>query len=369
MIARVHSVVPFALVALIAVGATGCGSDEPEAQSAPRPVRYTEVLSASGARERTFSGLARAGVESNLSFKVAGTVQRVAVSPGDSVRAGQLIAELDASDYQLQLQDAQAALTRAEAQERNASSNYDRVQALYENNNASRNDLDAARTAHESAVAATRSAQARVELARSQVADTRLVAPVSGAVPSVAIETNENVRAGQVVAVLTSGSRMEVELGVPEMLIARVATGSAVVITFDALPGRTFNGRVTEVGIATSDRLNTFPVTARLDQPDPAIRAGMAAEVRLNFESGSADPRFFLPAAAVGEDREGRFVFVLEHTTGDRGTVHRTPVTVGELTTDGIEILSGLTDGDLVVIAGVSRIHDGQEVRVPTTGG
>lgn len=358
----------FALLALTGLIPLGCGGEEAAPAPVLRPVRYTEALSASGARDRTFSGVARSGLESNLSFKVAGTVTRVAVAPGDSVRAGQLIVQLDDSDYQLQLQDAQAALTRAEAQERNARTNYERVQALYENNNASRNDLDAARTAHESAQAATRSAQARVDLARSQVSDTRLVAPVAGAIPAVSVEANENVRAGQVVAVLTAGSRMEVEIGVPEALIARISVGSPVVVSFDALPDRSFDGRVTEVGIATSDRLNTFPVTALLDQPDPAIRAGMAAEVRLNFEAASDDPRFFIPAAAVGEDREGRFVFVIERTSDEAGIVHRTAVGVGELTTDGIEILTGLSDGDLVVTAGVSRIQDGQEVRVPVGG-
>lgn len=357
-----------ALLAMILPLAGGCGGEEAAPEPVLRPVRYVEAFSASGARARTFSGVARSGLESNLSFKVAGTVERVAVAPGDSVRSGQLIAQLDASDYRLQQQDAQAALTRAQAQERNARANYDRVQALYENNNASRTDLDAARTAHESAQAATRSAEARVELAGSQVADTRLVAPIAGAISAVAIETNENVRAGQVIAVLAAGSRMEVELGVPEALISRVTMGSPVTVTFDALPDRLFDGRVTEIGITTSDRLNTFPVTARLDAPDPSIRAGMAAEIRLSFESVSDDPRFFLPASAVGEDREGRFIFVIDRTADDRGTVRRTPVEVGELTTDGIEILNGLTDGDLVVTAGVSRIQNGQEVRVPADG-
>jgi multidrug efflux pump subunit AcrA (membrane-fusion protein) len=82
-------------------------------------------------RVRTFSGTARAGVESRLSFRVAGTVERVAVKVGDTVRPGQMLAELDPRDYELQVEDAEASLAQARARARNAESNLDRVRGLY----------------------------------------------------------------------------------------------------------------------------------------------------------------------------------------------------------------------------------------------
>ena len=80
----------------------GCAAEEPQPKPAIRPVRYQQVFSTGGSRDRSFSGIASAGEESNLSFKVRGTVKRVAVKVGDTVRAGQLIAQLDDRDYKLQ---------------------------------------------------------------------------------------------------------------------------------------------------------------------------------------------------------------------------------------------------------------------------
>ncbi|MBW2629927.1 MAG: hypothetical protein JRE45_20270, partial [Deltaproteobacteria bacterium] len=80
-------------------------------------------------------------------------------------------------------------------------------------------------------------------------------------------------------------------------------------------------------------------------------------------------PKYALPVSAVGEDREGRFVFMLEKTDDGLGIVHRTPVEVGEILSDGIEILEGVKPGELVVTAGVSRIYDGLQVRVPERAG
>ena len=98
----------------------GCGGGEPDVEPLVRPVRYEEVYSTGSGRVRSFSGVAKAGVETNLSFKVSGTVRRLEVKVGDRVRAGQLIADLDPEDYELQVQDAEASLARGTAELRNA---------------------------------------------------------------------------------------------------------------------------------------------------------------------------------------------------------------------------------------------------------
>ena len=118
-----------------------------------RPVRSETVRASTGDRARTFSGTFRATIRSRLSFRVAGTVQRLPVSVGQSVRTGQLIAELDPQDYDIQVQEARAGLTQARAARRNAESERDRVRELYENDNASLSAWDQARAAAESAAA------------------------------------------------------------------------------------------------------------------------------------------------------------------------------------------------------------------------
>jgi RND family efflux transporter MFP subunit len=342
-----------------------CAGDKSPPEPIIRPVRILQVFAQGGSRVRTFSGVAQAGVESKLSFKVPGTIRRLNVGVGDSVSVGQVIAELDPEDYSLKLQDADAALTQARAQERNASASYTRVRNLYENRNASKQDLDQARAAFESAVANRESIEKRHELARHQLNYTRLKAPIGGSIAACRAEANENVQSGQTVVLLTSGSDLEVQVAIPEIIIAQVKEGSPVVITFDAIPRKEFSGRVTEVGVASTQMATTYPVTVRLDGPDPAVRSGMAADVSFRFESSGGRERFFVPPVAVGEDREGRFVFIVDPTEPGFGIARRRAVTVGDMTGRGMEILEGLADGDRVVIAGVSKIHDGLKVKLP----
>lgn len=342
----------------------GCGGDE-TATEVLRPVRYTQVFSTGSSRDRSFSGVAQARVESRLSFRVAGSIQRVTVDVGDQVRLGQLLAELDPEDYRLQSEQAEAALSRARAEARNASANFDRVRQLYENNNASANQLDQARAGSESADAQVRSAENRRDGARLQLSYTRLTAPAAGQVASVDVEASENVRAGQPIVLLTSASELEVEVAVPEVLISRVREGEGVNVAFDALPGSVFAAEVTEVGVVSGGFATTFPVTVRLTQAVDGLRSGMAAEVTFRFETTDGRDRIIVPASAVGEDRDGRFVFVLQRLETGIGMTIRRPVTVGELTADGFEVLEGLVDEELVVTAGVSRIRDSLRVTVP----
>jgi RND family efflux transporter MFP subunit len=349
-----------------AVALAGC-SKSPPAEEPIRPVRTEQVFLTGGERVRTFSGTARAGVESRLSFRVAGTVQRVAVKVGDVVRRGQLLAELDPRDYELQVEGAEASLAQARARARNAESNLDRVRGLYENNNASQNDYDAARAEYEYSAAQVSSVEKQLELARSQLSYARLTSPLNGAISAVELEVNENVTVGQTAVVLTSGSRPEVQVAMPEVFIAQVREGEAVEVTFDALPGETFTATITEVGVAAGGLATTFPVTVSLSEASPEILPGMAAEVAIVFEALGGQDRIAIPPFAVGEDRQGRFVFIAEPGTDGLATARRRVVKVGDLTGGGLEILEGLEEGELLITAGVSRIEDGMQVRLLRT--
>lgn len=358
--------------ALILAGALSlgaCGDDDPLPEPVIRPVRFESVFTAGGGRTRVFSGTARAAVESRLSFKVGGTVAGVAVQVGDRVVAGQLIAALDDGDVRLQVEEAEARLNSARAQAQNAAANYSRVRALYENRNASRHDLDAARAGDVSARESVNSVAKSLELLRAQLGYTRLVAQTDGAIAAVDLEPNENVAPGHTVVIMTSGERLEVRVAIPEVLIAQVREGDAVEVRFDALPDRPIAARVTEVGIALAGAASTFPVTVQLAAAEADCRPGMAAEVA--FRSGQERVGAMLVlSAAVGEDRQGRFVYVVEPDTvhDGLGTVRRRAVEVGEMAGGLLEIATGLADGERVVTAGVSRLVDGQTVRLQGAG-
>ena len=356
------------LVAAAVLALFGC-KEQVEEPELIRPVRYIEVESRDAARQRTYSGVAKAGQESRLSFQVSGQVLSVPVSVGDVVKKGQTIARMDPTDFSLQLQNAQASAAQSRAQERNAKATYERTQALYENQNVSKQDLDADRTAYESARAALSAANQQIRLNQRQLGYTHLKAPEAGTLATVDIEVNEYVQAGELVATLLAGEQIEVSVSVPESIIRSISRGAEAVARFNSLGGKEFEGTVTEVGVASVAGGATFPVTVRLVDAQDIVRAGMAADVTFKLLSDEDAPKFALPNSAVGEDREGRFVFKLERTTDGLGVVHRSPVTVGEILSTGIEIYEGVQPGDLVVTAGVSRIYDGLQVRVPPRPG
>lgn len=355
-------------LSLLAATAGWLGCDEPPPQvEILRPVRSETVYASGGARTRTFSGTARAGQETELSFRVSGAVERIDVRVGQQVRPGQLIALLDARDYELKEQQSRANLDQALATARNAESNLERVRELYEDRNASRNELDSARANAEAAQAQVESARKQLEADQRRLGFTRLTSPVRGAIALIPVEVNENVTQGQTVVLLTSGSRPEVEVAMPEVLIAQIREGASTGVTFDAIPDTAFEAVVTEVGVAATGTATTFPVTVRLVEDDAAIRSGMAANVSFRFDEGAGGGEaIHVPAVSVGEDREGRFVFVVG-PSGEAGVgiVRRRAVEVRrELLPDGtIHVLKGLAEGERVVTAGVRRLRDGQRVR------
>ncbi|MDA8016761.1 MAG: efflux RND transporter periplasmic adaptor subunit [Thermoanaerobaculia bacterium] len=355
------------LLAVPAFLQVGCGAEPETETDVVRPVRWLEVAPAPEYQERSFTGTARAGLESRLSFRVSGTVENVSVSVGDSVAERDEIARLDATDAELRVRQAEASVDQAVAAKRRAEADYERVRGLYENDNAAKADLDAARAQAESARSQLEAARQALALANRERAYTQLQAPVAGAIASVQVEAGENVQAGQAVALLTSGSHPEVEVGMPEVLIADVHEGDGVLVSFDALPDTSLPATVTEVGVAATG--STYPIKVRLDDEDPSIRSGMAATVSFHFRHAGDDTagsqRVVLPPVAVGEDRDGRFVFVLQQAGGEElWTANRRAVTVGQLTPEGLEITGGLEHGERVATAGLRRIREGQTVRL-----
>ena len=352
-------------LAIVTLVLWSCGEDVQDTEPVIRPVRTYQVAASTGGEMAAFAGVAKAGIESRLSFRVGGTVEQVAVKVGDRVRRGSVLARLDATDYELSVETSEASLAQARASLRQAEADYGRTRALYENNNASKAELDAGRAAAESAEAQVKAAQKGLDQSRQQLKYTRLVSPMNGAVGAVDVEVNENVASGQALFRLSADAAPEVDIRVPEVLIVQFTAGQQAEVSFDAFVGQIFHATVTEVGV-TSSGSSTYPVTLRIDDDSGTIRSGMAAEVRLQVgheEQPSGTPAIHVPLVAVGEDQNGRFVYIFDSGSGDTATVRRQPVEVGELGSLGLRIVSGVNVGDTVVTAGVRRLSDGMTVR------
>ncbi len=351
------------IAALILVA---CGRSDEAVEERLRPVRYVTVSDDSVIRDRSFSGTSKSSRESRLSFKVPGTVINAPVQIGQRLTAGDLIAELDPASYVLQAQQAQASLVEAQANDRRAAANYERTKGLYANDNASLNDLELARAQAESAGAVVGAASKALEIARLNVSYTKLTVDTDCSIASLDIEVNENVASGQQVAVVSCGDAFEVTLDLPESLIGSVDETTPVSIHFGSISDQEFSGVISEVAVALAAGSAAFPVVIKIAESHQSLRSGLAADVTFQFDSAADQGRVVLPVTAVVKDPHGTFVFVAESTeVEDEAIVRRRPVTLGELSQLGIEVVEGLDVGDRVVTAGVSAIRDGQRVLMP----
>ncbi len=344
---------------------TGCDNKERKLQEETiRPVRYTKTSLNDGMVERIFSGISEAKIESSLSFKVTGTLQNRAVNVGDQLKAGQIIATLDPTDFNISKHEAEASLANSLAEMRRAKANYERAKSLYENDNTSKHDLDSARAAAESAAAQVESTSQKLRSAKLQLSYTKLHSPGVCAVADTYTKANENVSAGTPIVKVNCGECPKVKISVPGAFISQIVSGSQVEVSFDAFNEQKYKAIVTEVGVSSASNSTAFPVTVALQEGCDQIRAGMAADVNFQFVSGDGKTTLVVPEVAVGEDRVGRYVFVLQQDQTGNWFAKRRSVEIGEFNLYGLVIDSGLEENELIATAGVRRIVDGQKVKL-----
>jgi RND family efflux transporter MFP subunit len=339
-----------------------CGGQETN-EEIIKPIRFEEVTTGEGGSLREFTGTAKTGIESKLSFKVGGTIKNINVKVGDFVNKGDVIAELDDNDYRIKVQEAEAGLKEAESQELNARNIYNRAKSLYETNSIAKSELDAARAQFESTKASIERMKSSLQYARLQLSYTRLLAPVRGSIAVSESEINENVQIGETIAILIVGSDMEISLGIPENVINRIKSGMIVSITFSSL-NKTFSGVVSEVSPSIDVNSSTYPVNVKILNPTNDVKSGMAANVSFIFEEGPSKGAIVVPIAAVGEDGDGRFVFLVEPDSGNIATIKKQHIQIGQLTSEGFEVVSGLSLNQKVATAGLQSLVDGQKVRL-----
>ncbi len=367
-----------------------CNTTEEEAVTTQsvRPVKYIQVADRAIKGEHTYTGLAKAQEEASLSFKVGGTINKIAVKVGDRVRKGQILASLDATDYQVsytqslanvqsskaQIESAQAQMESAKANYITAQSNYRRFEKLYENNSISLSDFEQAKSSYQGAEASYKAAQTQVEAAKAgkkssdsmaksasnQVSYTIITAPFAGIITRINVEPNEVVGQGNPVIEINSVGNPDVEIGVPENAIAEIKNGQKVMVLFNSLHHQNFNGVVHEIGYSSAG--TTYPVTIRLTDGDDRIRPGMPASATFSFmDHHSVESALLVPPSAVGEDGKGNFVYVIQNA-GDNFICKKQMVQVGKLSDAGFEVLSGLKNGDKVASAGLNVLSDGMQV-------
>lgn len=350
---------------LVVVSIAACTREPPATTGEQiRPVKYTLVTARDAQLRRVFSGAAEADEQTDISFKVPGTLRERPVQVGDKVTAGDLLGALDSRDFEVAVREAEAQLTRALAELRNAEANYERVRALYENDNVSQSELSSARAGAESAEAQVRVARQSRANARLQLSYTRINATDACEVARTFVKVNENVASGQPVVQLNCGTCPNVRVSVPETQIGAIRPGGDANVVFAALGDKQFPAVVDEVGVAVSAESRAFSVVVKLTADCGLIRAGMAADVEFRIGNGDMLEQIEIPWVAVGEDRKGRFVYALEMIDATLAIARRHAIETGDVTETGVIVTSGLAVGERVATAGVRRLADGMKVKL-----
>ena len=299
--------------------------------------------------------VASAGGATLMAFTVPGRVVQVFPREGAFVRKGQVLAELDTTNLAHGLEASRAQRLAAEAQARRAQDEYLRMKQLFESQSLAPNDFAKFQAGRDGADQQVQQALAGEGVARKNLTEARLRAPLSGYVARRLVEPGAIVAPGQPVFELAVLDPIEIQVGVPETDLRLVRVGQAATVTAPALPGRSFKGRVKVVGIAAEPATRTYLTRISLPNPAHALKVGMVAEVAITGDHRVT--RTLVPGEAVLTDPQGA-TQVYQYDP-DQKRVFATDVTVGVLQGREVEIRSGLQGFETIVVAGQHGLRNG----------
>ncbi|MDO5692561.1 MAG: efflux RND transporter periplasmic adaptor subunit [Pseudomonadota bacterium] len=344
--------------ALLAVLLAGCGKAPPPAE----PVRAVKLITVGESPYESaheYAAEVRARVESRLGFRVGGKITRRAVEPGQRVQAGQLLAQLDARDYQLAADAARAQVASATTQRDLAAADLKRFQNLRDQGFISAAEMERRGAQLKAAQATLDQARAQLASQGNQAGYTQLLADVSGVVTGVDAEVGQVVGAGTPVVRLAQDGPRDVVFAVPEDRVAAVRVGQVVDVRAWAGEDR-WSGSVREVAAAADPVTRTYAVKVTLaDAEAPPLGATVYASPRQSGARGV--PVIKLPTSALRQEGAGTAVWVYDEAGG---TVRLQPVQVAGADGNDVVIASGLTPGMRVVASGVHVLAAGQKVTV-----
>ncbi|WP_247666414.1 efflux RND transporter periplasmic adaptor subunit [Aquimarina sp. MMG015] len=345
---------------------SACKDKEIIKEEVLRPVQYQVVGTSDTQNIRTFSGVTKAGDEIELSFRSTGIITTLDIKVGQKINKGDLIAKLDNVQANLAYEQSVSALNSAKSAMNTAKSSLDRIKSLYEKGSNSLSDYESAKNSYQSALDQYESAKRNKGIQQSQISYGYIKAPKTGIIAAKNSELNENVSAGQVIAILNAGDHTNVEVGLPENVINKVKLGMIPDISLSSLEDKKFNGTVIEIAPIVGEGSATYPVKIDITDPAKEIKPGMTASVTFNFSSDQdqSDATLIIPVKAVGEDGEGNFVFLITAEDGSIAVVKKHRIEIGELTTNGFKIKKGLSEGQKIATAGLQTLLDGQKVKL-----
>lgn len=325
---------------------------EPSHQETLRPVKLLHIGKNSAHFKKVFPAKVAANQQVDLAFRINGQLTRLNLLAGQHVAQGDVLAQLDN-------RDAKNALLNAQANHQLATVDFARKKELLARKLISTSEFDTAKAQLQSSVSALNSA-------KDQLSYTTLTAPFSGVVAKVALENHQMLQASQVVMTLQSNQEFDLTFNVPESYVFNMNTHQMQAnkeqyrVKFNGID-TTFIARFKEMNTVVNNGSQTYQITLSFLPPKALpILPGMSAEVVIN-EQQSTQPIAILPLTAIVHDAQNQqnFVWVYHASTQ---SLKKTNVVLGELRTEGSEVLSGLNQGDLVVAVGANAIRSEMKV-------
>lgn len=334
-----------------------CSEPEQQVKEEPiRPVKLFNIGHDSQINIRSFPAEVVANQGSYLAFRVNGELIEFPVLAGEHVEKGDLLAKLDPEDFQLQFDERKARYELAKSQ-------LSRIEQLFEKKITSQSELD-------QATANMQIAESAFKIAETNLEYSELRAPFAGTVAKVFVKNFENIQAKQNILRLETRDLMDVEIQVPEKIVARFKKGTDYhpTVKFDGFEDKEYSLDIKEWETQADPATLTYKVVFSLPVPDDFnLLAGMTGRVLIDLSKVTRSQVAYtiLPIESVFSDpqeaiKNNAYVWLYDENTGQ---VHKQAVEVGQLHHDGIEVLSGIKEGQIVVSAGVHSIEEGMKVR------
>ncbi len=333
----------FIIMAILMV--IGCSDKKEQKAKAPTKVN-TEVVSAkTDGTGQTYVGIVEEREATAVSFTGMGVVKRVLVSEGQSIGKGQLIAEMDDTQARNMLQAAEAQMTQADDALK-------RYGMLHDNGSLP----EAQWVEIQSKVA---QAKSQLEVAKKNLADCRLVAPVSGIIGRKQIGAGETALPSQAVVSILDISSVKIRVSIPESEIGSIHGNTSSTINVEAING-SFSGGHIEKGVKADALTHTYDVRINVANSNRRLLPGMVASVTFGSEEGNdKGERLTVPIISVQRKADGS-LFVW--TVAKDSTAHRTAVSIGQTAGNRVVVTSGLSQQQRIITDGYHKLSEGTRV-------
>jgi RND family efflux transporter MFP subunit len=345
------------LIVFVLVRVLGSPKKQVVGPAQPKTVVAQTVAKAAKAPDLVLTGSIEAVQEAVIGTQVAGQVAGVQVQNGEAVASGQPLVLVNDSDYRDALTIDQANLESAQAALESAGQNYQRTKGLFDNNFVSAKELEDAKVAQATAKANADSAAATVSSAQDSLRDTSISSPISGVAADCDVKVGQYLTPGVSLLKVEDIDSVYADVNIEQNDLPAVKPGQTAEVTADAYGSRIFDGTVDQINPAGDTSTRVFATKIRVPNGDHLLHPGMFVNVEIT--TGAPVNVIAVPQNAVVSSAGLNYVFLV---TG--GRVKRQQVQVGDVIGENVEITSGLTEGQQIVLTDVSTLNDGDQVTI-----